>query len=205
MFEPCSLTCKLETFIADCPDYSGGHPPQHELDTPLSQTLRRLVSWLCPSRWVAGSESLWALFLVSLYGWENWNGLNRASYFSQSYWKKIVEIIMYFSHSKWNKIGKTRFSGHMSACHSLHLSLKLPTWLKDFSASGKIGRGAVYSPTSQGCCEDLRSIPYLCSFLRDRGRQVENIAHVTFLSHILGQHLTAGPLSQGFSLQSRAL
>lgn len=75
--------------------------------------------------------------------------------------KKTVKIIKYFSHSNEMRLTDSCFLGHMSPCQSLHLGLKHPTRLKDFVSSGKTGRVATYSPTSQGCCEDLRSIPLL--------------------------------------------
>lgn len=48
MFEPCSLTCKLEAFIADYPDHSHGHPSAQAGHTTVSDT-GRPVSWPCPS------------------------------------------------------------------------------------------------------------------------------------------------------------
>lgn len=86
--------------------------------------------------------------------------------------------------------------GHMSACHSLHLGLKHPTRLKDVVSSGKMGRVATYSPTSQGCCEDLRSIPLL-SFLSQGQRKR---SHDFCLCDLPVSPSHPASLQQGFSV-----
>lgn len=109
--------------------------------------------------------------------------------------KKTVKIIKYFSHSNEMRLTDSCL-GHMSTCHSLHLGLKHPTRLKDFVSSGKMGRVATYSPTSQGCCEDLRSIPLLL-FLSQGQRK---ISHDFCLCNLPVSPSPPASLQQGFSV-----
>lgn len=103
--------------------------------------------------------------------------------------KKTVKIIKCFSHSNEMRLTDSCFLGHMSACHSLHLGLKHPTRLKDFVSSGKMGRVATYSPTSQGCCEDLRSIPLLLFLSQGQRKKSHDLCLWDLLYHLLIQHL----------------
>lgn len=177
--------------------------PQHELGTPLSQT----QGDLCPGPallWVTGPENLWALFLFSLYGWENWDGLNRASYFSQSCWKKIVEIITYFSRS--NETRSARLASQVTCLHVIHY-----IWVWNFPPDWKIFQPLekwvewLYTLLPHRVVVRISDPSHTCVPFSGTEEGKLRILPMLPSCHILGQHLTAGPLSQGLSSQSRAL
>lgn len=115
--------------------------------------------------------------------------------------KKTVKIIKYFSYSNEMRLTDSCFLGHMSACRSLHLGLKHPTRLKDFVSSGKMSRVATYSPTSQGCCEDLRSIPLLLFLSQGQRKR----SHDLYLCDLPISPSHPASLQQGFSVSGPRL